>query len=69
VPPQPEWIKWRTCTRKVKYAAKPANTDRMASYKCPFCDGWHRTTRRKPLKINRPVRRQTVVRGGFEIER
>lgn len=66
---QEEWVKWRTCTRKVKFHEKPRATDRMEVYHCPYCDGWHKTKRKSRNKIERadkPAQR-IVLRGGFWI--
>jgi hypothetical protein len=68
-PNQEEWIKWRTCGRKIAHHRKPKDTERMKSYLCPYCQLWHKTTRRKRIKISPPAGRRMVLRGGFWIEK
>ena len=36
--------RWWECERKKKHNGEPAPTNGMKSYKCRFCDGWHRAT-------------------------
>lgn len=69
--PQEEWIKWRTCTRKVKHTEKPEATANMRVYRCLYCDGWHRTKRKKRLITKAAPRTdaRTVLRGGYRVEK
>jgi hypothetical protein len=47
----------QACGRKVRYASKPPQVGGVVTYHCLFCNGWHRSTDRRPfnpLPLPRP---------------
>lgn len=39
------WLERNMCQRKIRHATEPKCETDMRAYRCPFCDGWHKTAR------------------------
>jgi len=36
---------WHSCGRKIRHVTKPPANERVEPYKCPYCEGWHMTSK------------------------